>query len=83
MNSLLSATPLKWKQYVRESELWCHTSPVDGEITLKFGSGYKNVLSVLCKDYCKEFVRIRYERPLWWKSEYVNPYIPTQSPEED
>ena len=41
-----------------------HASPVDGEITLMFANGYKNVLSIHCKDYYKEFVRIRYERPI-------------------
>ena len=62
-NSLISAIPSKWKKCIRESKLVSHTAPVDGEITLKFGNGNKNVLCIQCKDYYKEFVRIKYERP--------------------
>ena len=36
---------------MRESKLVSHTSPVDGEITLKYGISYKNVLCIECKDY--------------------------------
>ena len=36
----------------------------DGEITLKFGNGYKNVLCIQCKDCYKEFVCIKYECPI-------------------
>ena len=57
-----------------ESELFCHTSPVDGEITLKFGNGYLNVMSIQCKDYYREFVCIRYERPTAvykWEEKYL------------
>ena len=32
-------------------------------VTLKFGNGNKNVLCIQCRDYYKEFVRIKYERP--------------------
>ena len=48
---------------MRESKFVCHTSPVDGKNTLKFGNGCKNVLSIQCKDYYKEFVRITFEHP--------------------
>ena len=50
-NSLISAIPSKWKKCIRESKLVSHTAPVDGEITLKFGNGNKNVLCIQCKDY--------------------------------
>ena len=36
---------------------------MEGEITLKFGNGSKDVLCIQCKDYYKEFVRIKYESP--------------------
>ena len=36
---------------------------MDGEITLEFGNGNKVVLCIQCKDYHKEFVHIKYERP--------------------
>ena len=57
---MISAIPSKWKKCIRESKLVSHTTPVDGEITLKFGNGSKNVLCIQCKDYYKEFVRIKY-----------------------
>ena len=37
--------------------------PVDGEIIVKLCKGDKNVLSTQCKDYYKEFVNIKSERP--------------------
>ena len=43
---------------VRESKLVSHTSYLEGEITLKFGNGNKNVSCIQCKNYYKEFVRI-------------------------
>ena len=36
---------------------------MDSQVTLKFGNGSKNALCIQCKDYYKEFVRIKYERP--------------------
>ena len=45
-NSLLSAISSKWIKCARESKLVIHTSPVDGEITLKFGYGYTNVVCI-------------------------------------
>ena len=36
---------------------------MDGEITLKFDNGCKNVLSIQYKDYYKDFVRYTYEHP--------------------
>ena len=62
-NSLISAIPSKWKQCVKKSNISCHTSPADGEIIVKLCKGNKNVLSTQCKDYYKEFVNIKCERP--------------------
>ena len=62
-NSLISAIPSKWKQCVKKSKISCHTSPADGEIIVKLRKGNKNVLSTQCKDYYKEFVNIKCERP--------------------
>ena len=63
------------RERARESKLVSHNSPVDGEITLKFGNGYKNVLCIQCKYFYKEFVRIKYERPTAlykWEEMYYN-----------
>ena len=38
-------------------------SSADGEIIVKLRTGNKNVLSTQCKDYYKEFVNIKCERP--------------------
>ena len=48
---------------VKKSKISCHTSPADGEIIVKLRKGNKNVLSTQCKDYYKEFVNIKGERP--------------------
>ena len=55
-NSLILAIPSKWKQCVKNSTISCHASPVDWEIIVKLCKGTKNVLSIQCKDYYKEFV---------------------------
>ena len=55
-NYSIFAIPSKWKQCVKNSTLSCHTSPVDGEIIVKFCKGHKSLLSIQCKDYYKEFV---------------------------
>ena len=62
-NSLISAIPSKWKQCVKKSNISCHAPPADGEIIVKLCKGNKNVLSTQCKDYYKEFVNIKCERP--------------------
>ena len=62
-NSLISAIPSKWRQCVRGSEVSCHASLADGEIIVRLRKGNKNVLSTQCKDYYKEFVNIKCERP--------------------
>ena len=48
---------------MKKSNISCHTSPADGEIIVKLCKGNKNILSTHCKDYYKEFVNIKCERP--------------------
>ena len=43
---------------VRQIKFVSHISPVDGEITLKFGNGKKYVLCIQSKDYYTEFVHM-------------------------
>ena len=62
-NSLISAIPCKWKQCVKKSNISCHTSPADGEIIVKLCKGNKNILSTQCKNYYKEIVNIKCDRP--------------------
>ena len=64
-NSLISAIPLTWKFGGGRGggKLISHTSPVDGEIILKFVNGYKNVLTIQYKDYYKVFACIKCECP--------------------
>ena len=57
-NGLISAIPSKWKRCVKNSTISYHTSPADGEIIVKLCYCHKNVLSIQCKDYNKEFVYI-------------------------
>ena len=55
-NSIISPIPSKCNQCVKKSTISCHTSPADGEIIVKLCKGHKDVLSIQCKDYYKEFV---------------------------
>ena len=48
---------------MKKSKIPCHTSPADEEIIVKLRKGNTNVLSTQCKDYYKEFVDIKGERP--------------------
>ena len=52
-------SPRTEAMYKKVSNLLCHTPSVDGEIKSNFDiNGYKNVLSIQCQDYYKEFVLI-------------------------
>ena len=64
-------TSVDGPSYLYTDHLRCTYMPVHeqylytyhGEIIVQLCKGHKNVLSIQCKDYYKEFVSLKYERP--------------------